>query len=326
MLTPVRHDLHRPALTATLLALAVVAMSPTTSRATVVRFNSVVGSFDVRMYDTATPLTVANILNYVNDGDFVDSIVHRAENSYTQQPDGSFVANPFVIQGGNWSLPDGGVLTQIPSDPPVLNEPGISNLRGTMALARQSGVVNSGTNNWFVNTGDNEFLDNVDQGFTVFGRVVNEGMEVVDAISFMQQATIRNQFNQLLGETFPVHGDTSSGISRENFVLFTSVEELDIPDGDADFDGDVDGTDFLYWQRGYGTVSDMAADFNGDAAVDELDFSIWESNYGMTSPLSSFHSVPEPATLLLLCLAVLAFGGTLWRGAPLGRSSNLPTS
>jgi peptidyl-prolyl cis-trans isomerase A (cyclophilin A) len=290
---------------ATILGATVIALA-NPSHATVVRFNSNAGSFDVRMYDTATPLSVTNILNYVNDGDFTDSIVHRAENSYSQQPDGSFVSNPFVIQGGDWSFPEGGVLTQIPSNPSVMNEPGISNLRGTMALARQGGLVNSGTNNWFVNTGDNPGLDMVDEGFTVFGRVVNDGMQVVDAISIMQQATIRNQFNQSLGSTFPVHGDLSNGLSRDNFVLFTSVEELNIPDGDADFDGDVDGTDLLYWQRGYGTISDMAADFNGDASVDELDLAIWESNLGMTSPLGAISSVPEPTTLLLLCLGALA--------------------
>lgn len=258
------------------------------------------------MYDAVTPLSVANILNYVNDGDFDDSIVHRVEVSYSQQPDGSFVTNPFVIQGGDWSFPDGGILTQIPSNPSVMNEPGISNLRGTMALARAQGQINSGTNNWFVNTGDNPGLDTVDQGFTVFGRVVNDGMQVVDVIAGMRPATIRNQFNQSLGSTFPIHGDISNGISRDNFVLFTSVEELNVLPGDADFDGDVDGTDFLHWQRGYGTVSDMAADFNGDAMVDDLDFAIWENNYGMSSPLSSVNSVPEPATLLLLCLGALA--------------------
>ncbi len=166
------------------------------SHATVVRFNSNVGSFDVRMYDTATPLTVANILTYVNDGDFDDSIVHRVENNFIQQPDGSFTTSPFVIQGGAWSFPAGGVLTKITPNPSVTNEPGISNLRGTMALARVGGQINSGTNNWFVNTGDNTFLDTVDEGFTVFGRVVNEGMQVVDAISIMQQATIRNRFDQ----------------------------------------------------------------------------------------------------------------------------------
>ena len=154
-----------------------------TASAVVVRFTSNLGTFDVRMFDSATPLTVANILNYVNDGDFDDSIVHRVENRFIQQPDGSFVNDPFVIQGGDWELPPGGVLTQIPSDPAVQNEPGISNLRGTMALARVSGGINSGTNNWFVNTSDNQFLDNIDQGFTVFGRVTHDGMDVVDAIA-----------------------------------------------------------------------------------------------------------------------------------------------
>jgi len=282
----------------------VLLLANTAAAGTVVRFNSVLGSFDVRMYDTATPLTVANILNYVNDGDFDDSIVHRVENNFTQQPDGSFVNDPFVIQGGNFSFPEGGVLTQIPSDPAVQNEPGLSNLRGTMALARSS-QVNSGTNNWFVNTKDNIFLDNVNEGFTVFGRVVNGGMQVVDAIANLPVQTIRNQFNQSLGNTFPLHGDFTNGLTRDNFVLFTSVEELDIPDGDFDFDGDVDGADFLQWQRSFGSTVDVAADSNGDAIVDALDLIPWQANFDITSSALATSSVPEPSVFALAALGLL---------------------
>jgi len=281
----------------------VLLLANTTAAGTVIRFNSVLGSFDVRMFDMETPLTVANILNYVNDGDFDDSIVHRVESDFTQQPDGSFVNDPFVIQGGDWFFPEGGVLTQIPSDPAVQNEPGLSNLRGTVALARSS-QVNSGTNNWFVNTKDNVFLDNVNEGFTVFGRVVNGGMQVVDAIANLPKQTIFNQLNQSLGDTFPLHGDFTNGLTRDNFVLFTSVEELNIPDGDYDFDADVDGADFLQWQRSFGSTTDVAADNNGDAIVDGADLIPWQANFGAVVALSAF-SVPEPSTIVLAALGLL---------------------
>ena len=274
----------------------------TPAHATVVRFNSLVGTFDVRMYETATPLTVANILNYVNDGDFDDSIVHRVENVFIQNPDGSFTNDPFVIQGGNWKIPDGGLITPVPSDPPVTNEPGISNLYGTMALARIGGQVNSGTNNWYVNTKDNQFLDTVDEGFTVFGRVVLDGMDVVDTIANLPVQTIRNQFNQTLGNTFPLHGDFSHGVSRENFVLFTSVEELQIPNGDYNFDGTVGGIDFLHWQSGFQSTIQAEADNNGDAIVDAADYLAWEGNFGGPMALSAtIFSVPEASTGFLLC-------------------------
>jgi len=257
------------------------------------------------MFNTATPLSVANILNYVNDGDFDDSIVHRVENSFSQLPNGSFVENPFVIQGGNTAFPLGGVLTQIPSDPPVLNEPGISNLRGTFALARASGQINSGTNNWFVNLGDNSFLDNVDQGFTVFGRVVHDGMQIVDTIADLPTYAVRNQFNQTIGTTVPLQGDLSGGVGRDNFVLFSSVSVLNIPDGDYDFDGDVDGSDFLIWQQGANSTTDVAADNNGDAIVDAADLVPWVTNYGATA-LSASQAVPEPSTQAILSVALLA--------------------
>lgn len=272
---------------------------------TVVRFNSVLGSFDVRMFDTTTPLTVANILQYVNDGDFDNSIVHRVENRFVNLPDGSFVNEPFVIQGGDWFFPESGQLTQIPGNPPVQNEPGLSNLRGTMALARIGGQVNSGTNNWFVNTDDNQFLDNVDEGFTVFGRVVHEGMDVVDAISNLPTQTIVNQFGQSLGTAFPLHGDLTGGVSMANFVLFPSVEELDIPDGDYDFDADVDGSDFLIWQRGFQSTVDVAADNNGDAIVNGADLTPWELNYAAVA-VQAATAVPEPASLALAALSLLA--------------------
>lgn len=64
--------------------------------------------------------------------------------------------------------------------------------------------------------------------------------------------------------------------------------------GDFDDDGDVDGTDFLAWQQGFpGT-------FNGTDLVD------WEGNYGASSPIFAVQAVPEPGTVGLATLAVVA--------------------
>lgn len=64
--------------------------------------------------------------------------------------------------------------------------------------------------------------------------------------------------------------------------------------GDFDGDGDVDGTDFVVWQRG-GSPNPGSA---GDLAD-------WQGNYGAAAVGASFASVPEPTSLLLL----LTFAG-----------------
>ena len=62
---------------------------------------------------------------------------------------------------------------------------GLSNTRGTLAMAR-TGVVDSATSQFFINTVDNLFLNHRGKqpdlfGYCVFGQVL-EGMDVVDKI------------------------------------------------------------------------------------------------------------------------------------------------
>ncbi len=127
------------------------------------------GVFDVQLYEAETPLTVANFLAYVTADRYADSFIHRS------------VAN-FVIQGGGFTY-DGGPQS-VPAHAAVQNEPGISNVRGTIAMAKLGGDPDSATNQWFFNLQDNSGnLDNQNGGFTAFGQVLGTGMDVVDALA-----------------------------------------------------------------------------------------------------------------------------------------------
>lgn len=77
------------------------------------------------------------------------------------------------------------------------------------------------------------------------------------------------------------------------------------PIGDADFDGDgdVDGTDFLIWQRGFGLsgqADNMNGDANADGVVDSADLAIWQSQNGQAAATQALvATVPEPSGYVL---------------------------
>ncbi|MFZ4764534.1 MAG: putative Ig domain-containing protein, partial [Roseimicrobium sp.] len=109
----------------------------------------------------------------------------------------------FVVQGGGFkvaSAPNNFSVTTTTASPQ--NEPGISNIRGTVAMAKTAGNPNSATNQFFVNLGNNnssdpESLDNQNGGFTVFARVATPGLVVADAIA----ALPRGNYSVKLGTT-----------------------------------------------------------------------------------------------------------------------------
>jgi GH35 family endo-1,4-beta-xylanase len=70
---------------------------------------------------------------------------------------------------------------------------------------------------------------------------------------------------------------------------------------DFDFDGDVDGRDFLTWQRGFGAVDATFAqgDANYDGQVNELDIAVWHAGYSGET-LTASASVPEPGSVVAL--------------------------
>ena len=128
------------------------------------------GDITIALDAAKAPLTVANFLQYVDDGFYAGTIFHR-------------VIDGFMIQGGGFTRD----MVQKPTRSPVKNEAanGLKNKRGTIAMARTS-VVDSATAQFFINVVDNGFLDfrsPTPQGFgyCVFGEVV-DGMDAVDAI------------------------------------------------------------------------------------------------------------------------------------------------
>lgn len=99
------------------------------------------------------------------------------------------------------------------------------------------------------------------------------------------------------GETYTV--DLTKGVNHYSLVVGP-------PSADFDRDGDVDGRDFLAWQRGHGIVDPafIDGDANYDGVVDGTDLAIWQAAYGGDA-LPANLNVPEPNSLCLLALSAL---------------------
>ncbi len=125
------------------------------------------GSFVLELDVDRAPLTVENFLAYARDGHYDGTIFHR-------------VIQGFVAQAGGYT----GDFQLKPTERMVVNEAGngLSNLRGTVGLARTSDP-HSGNSQFYINLVDNLDLNPrpTRWGYAVFGTVV-EGMEVVDEI------------------------------------------------------------------------------------------------------------------------------------------------
>lgn len=97
--------------------------------------------------------------------------------------------------------------------------------------------------------------------------------------------------------------------TSSTFRIDTSIILNPIDDADFNGDGDVDGDDFLTWQRGFGSGSTLAeGDANMSGTVDGVDLGIWEAQFGhiIPPPFSAASVVPEPSAAVLLVLGLLA--------------------
>lgn len=201
---------HKVALFAYLLFLSTI-----TQANPIACFNTNMGPFCIELFETQTPITTANFLHYISSDAYTNGIFHRS-------------VPKFVIQGGGFKIVDGTTektLAPVNTFAPITNEFKISNTRGTVAMAKLSGNPNSATSQWFVNLADNSGppadLDTQNGGFTVFGRIIFDGMNVFDAIEKLPIANLSSG----LKET-PLKDFDGSHASVINLVQIDHVEVI----------------------------------------------------------------------------------------------------
>ncbi len=128
------------------------------------------GEITLELDAEKAPITTANFLQYVDNGFYNGTIFHR-------------VIDGFMIQGGGFDT----TMKQKESMAEIKNEAdnGLKNDKYTIAMARTS-APHSASNQFFINAGDNDFLNHSAPtssgwGYCVFGKVV-AGMDVIDKI------------------------------------------------------------------------------------------------------------------------------------------------
>ena len=148
----------------------------------VVTMNTSMGAIEITLDREKAPATVKNFLRYVEEGFFDSTLIHR-------------VVPRFVIQGGGF---DTNLRKKATHDPIAYEETGMSNVRGTIAMARTQDL-DSATSQFFINLLDNIQLDGMK--YTVFGEVT-AGMAVVDSIATLETINTGGAFTN--GPVVPV--------------------------------------------------------------------------------------------------------------------------
>jgi cyclophilin family peptidyl-prolyl cis-trans isomerase len=157
-----RHIL--PVLAATVLFAAGLALAQGPAANPKVLLKTSMGDITLELYPAKAPITVKNMLDYVNEGFYDGLIFHR-------------VIPGFMIQAGGLTAE---MVTKTGKGT-IKNESGngLKNARGYVAMARLQ-ALDSATSQFFINLVDNASLD--EMKYCVFARVV-AGMDVVDKIA-----------------------------------------------------------------------------------------------------------------------------------------------
>lgn len=186
--------------------------------ATIVQVKTNVGDFEINLYDQSTPVTVQNFLTYVNSGKYNGTVIHRS-------------VPGFVVQGGGFVFEQQLPLKAVATNAAIVNEPKWSNVRATIAMAKLEKNINSATNQWFINLVDNSaglpMLDTQNGGFTVFGQINAQGMEIIDSIAGFPRYTFPGIENLPLRNYTANDRDDNKPLSADNFITVESIVVVD---------------------------------------------------------------------------------------------------
>ena len=193
---------------------------------TVVEIRTSLGTIEVNLFDNTTPETVANFLSYANSGAYASTVVHRSVSNFIVQGGGFQYTGPVAVNSFS--------LDSIATGTPVANDPKLSNMRGTIAMAKTSNP-DSATSQWFINLSNNaNSLDVATNagGFTVFGQVVGDGMLVVDAIAALTLLNGGGAFGELPIRSYSqADVDNEVPITDDNLVV---ISDIVVTDASAD--------------------------------------------------------------------------------------------
>jgi len=141
-----------------------------------VNIETSVGAIVLELDTELAPISAENFLAYADAGDYDGTIFHRVIDGFMIQC-GAFEPDMNQREGSR-----GGIKNEW--------ENGLSNTRGTVAMARLGNQPDSATNQFFFNVSDNDFLDQPRDGagYAVFGKVV-EGLDIMDAIKGVATTT-----------------------------------------------------------------------------------------------------------------------------------------
>jgi peptidyl-prolyl cis-trans isomerase A (cyclophilin A) len=250
------------------------------------------GNMVIELFSSQAPITVDNFLGYVNSGFYDYLLFHR-------------VIPGFMIQGGAYYLDGYAIYYWPPDQPPIINESynGLSNLRGTIAMARSSDP-NSATSQFFINEVNNPFLDRANAadgfGYCVFGQVI-QGMDVVDDINQVPTCNVDPSLPDFpcdppvviyAAYVLPCSSPDCSNfnsdekVNFEDFAFF-ALQWMDTDcnsandfcgQRDLDYNGAVDIDDFAIFADNWlwGTIP---ADVDIDGNVDFIDYRYFASHW-----------------------------------------------
>lgn len=132
------------------------------------------GPIVLQLDDAKAPITTENFLDYVNEGFYDGLIFHR-------------VIAGFVIQAGGFDRQ----LNSIPPTQGTIKSEannGLSNKPYSIAMGLVGGDVDSAQSQFYINAGNNDFLDD---DYTVFGEVV-AGQATIDRINQLITVGLQN--------------------------------------------------------------------------------------------------------------------------------------
>jgi len=132
------------------------------------------GTLVIELNPTLAPLSVNNFLQYVHDGFYTNTLIHRVDDLYGGG------SGKIIAQGGQYTAAPAeqtGVRAAIANE----GNNGLSNVRGTIAMARAYDM-NSATSQFYFNVTDNAAeLGQTGNEYAVFGKLI-QGLTVLDAI------------------------------------------------------------------------------------------------------------------------------------------------